>query len=154
MGEMMNAMVAEVTDNDLAAFKKWLDDPANGFSELVTDIKYGYSTPLRVYTTADYGDGETIVQVAPSTVFESAGMSQMTGGMTGISVWSELLDNPELLDKKRLLAISKCDLIDEQQKKDIKKHLPKKVPHIFISSAIGQGLNELKDMIWNSINEE
>ena len=100
MGEMMNAMVAEVTDNDLAAFKRWLDDPESGFGDLVTDIKYGYSTPLRVYTTADYGDGEEIVQVAPSTVFESAGMSQMTGGMTGISVWSELLDNPELLDNQ------------------------------------------------------
>ena len=44
--------------------------------------------------------------------------------------------NPELLDKRRILAISKSDLIDEQQRKDIKKHLPKIVPHIFISSAI------------------
>ena len=62
--------------------------------------------------------------------------------------------NPELLDKKRILAISKNDLIDEQQRKDIKKHLPKKVPHIFISSATGEGIKELKDLIWNSINEE
>jgi GTP-binding protein len=62
--------------------------------------------------------------------------------------------NPELLDKKRILAISKSDLIDEQQKKDIKKHLPKKVPHIFISSALGEGIKELKDLIWNSINNE
>jgi GTP-binding protein len=62
--------------------------------------------------------------------------------------------NPELLDKKRILAISKNDLIDEQQRKDIKKHLPKKIPHIFISSATGEGIKELKELIWNSINEE
>ena len=62
--------------------------------------------------------------------------------------------NPELLDKKRILAISKNDLIDEQQRKDIKKHLPKKVPHIFISSAMGEGLKELKDLIWLSLTTE
>ncbi len=62
--------------------------------------------------------------------------------------------NPELLDKKRILAISKNDLVDDIQRKDIKKHLPKKIPHIFISSATGEGIKELKDLIWNSINEE
>ncbi len=62
--------------------------------------------------------------------------------------------NPELLDKKRILAISKNDLIDEQQRKDIKKHLPKKVPHIFISSALGEGIKELKDLIWLSLTNE
>ncbi|MBE6612693.1 MAG: ABC transporter ATP-binding protein, partial [Ruminococcaceae bacterium] len=100
MGEMMNAMVSEVTDNDLASFKAWLDDPANGMAELTTDIKYGYSTRLNVFRTADYGDGEELVQVAPSTVFKAAGMEQMAGGMTGISVWSELLDNRELLENQ------------------------------------------------------
>jgi len=62
--------------------------------------------------------------------------------------------NPELLDKKRILAISKNDLIDEQQRKDIKKHLPKKIPHIFISSALGEGIKELKDLIWLSLTTE
>ena len=62
--------------------------------------------------------------------------------------------NPELLDKRRVLAISKSDLIDEQQRKDIKKHLPKKIPHIFISSATGEGIKELKDLIWLSITTE
>ncbi len=62
--------------------------------------------------------------------------------------------NPELLDKKRILAISKNDLIDEQQRKDIKKHLPKKIPHIFISSANNEGLKELKDLIWLSLTTE
>ncbi|MBE6343374.1 MAG: GTPase ObgE [Lentimicrobiaceae bacterium] len=62
--------------------------------------------------------------------------------------------NPELLDKRRILAISKSDLIDELQRKDIKKHLPKKVPHIFISSAMGEGIKELKDLIWLSLTTE
>ena len=61
--------------------------------------------------------------------------------------------NPELLDKKRILAISKCDLIDEDTKKEIKKHLPKKVPNLFISSATGEGIKELKDLIWLCLTE-
>ena len=106
MGDMLSAMMSEVTDNDLRSFKAYLEDEANGFGELTSDIKYGYSTPLNVYTLADYGEGEELVQVCPSTVFDSAGMGQMTemsematamGGSSGIEVWDELIDNDELL---------------------------------------------------------
>ena len=62
--------------------------------------------------------------------------------------------NPELMDKERLLAITKCDLVDEDTLKEIKKHLPKKVPHVFISSVIGKGIDELKDLIWLTLNKE
>ena len=62
--------------------------------------------------------------------------------------------NPELMDKDRILAITKCDLVDEDTIKEIKKHLPKKVPHVFISSVIGKGINELKDLIWLTLNKE
>ena len=62
--------------------------------------------------------------------------------------------NPELMDKERLLAITKCDLVDEDTIKEIKKHLPKKVPHVFISSVIGKGINELKDLIWLTLNRD
>ena len=62
--------------------------------------------------------------------------------------------NPELMDKERILAITKCDLVDEDTIKDIKKHLPKKVPHVFISSVIGKGIDELKDLIWLTLNKE
>ena len=62
--------------------------------------------------------------------------------------------NPELMDKERLLAITKCDLVDEDSIKEIKKHLPKKVPHVFISSVIGKGIDELKDLIWLTLNKE
>lgn len=61
--------------------------------------------------------------------------------------------NPELLDKDRILAITKCDLVDDDKIKEIKKHLPKKVPHVFICSVTGQGINELKDLIWLTLNK-
>ncbi|MGD0710107.1 MAG: GTPase ObgE [Bacteroidales bacterium] len=58
--------------------------------------------------------------------------------------------NPELLHKERILAISKSDLIDEELKADIKKHLPR-LTHIFISSHTGEGLLKLKDLIWKKL---
>jgi GTP-binding protein len=55
--------------------------------------------------------------------------------------------NPELLDKKRVLAISKSDLLDDELMKEIRKDLPD-VPRVFISSVSGLGLTTLKDMLW------
>jgi GTP-binding protein len=60
--------------------------------------------------------------------------------------------NPELLDKQRLLAITKSDMLDDELKDEIKQDLPD-VPFVFISSVAQQGLMELKDMIWKAINE-
>lgn len=60
--------------------------------------------------------------------------------------------NPELLDKKRLLAITKSDMLDEELKTEIKKELPKKIPTIFISSITNQGITELKDLIWKNLH--
>jgi GTP-binding protein len=62
--------------------------------------------------------------------------------------------NPELLDKQKVLAVSKSDMLDEELKKEIKKHLPRKVPHIFISSITGQGILELKDLLWKTLNDD
>lgn len=62
--------------------------------------------------------------------------------------------NPELLDKKILLAISKTDMLDAELQAAIEKELPKNVPHVFISSLTNTGLVELKDMLWNALNEE
>jgi len=59
--------------------------------------------------------------------------------------------NPELLDKARVLAITKCDLIDTEIEKDIRKHLPKGIPHVFISSFTQEGLKELKDKLWKAL---
>ncbi len=60
--------------------------------------------------------------------------------------------NPELLDKDRLLAISKTDMLDDELIQEIKKFLPKDVPHIFISSIAQTGLIELKDDLWKMLN--
>jgi GTP-binding protein len=62
--------------------------------------------------------------------------------------------NPELLHKKFIIAISKSDLLDDELKNEIAKELPVNIPHIFISSAAQKGLNELKDLLWNSLNQE
>lgn len=62
--------------------------------------------------------------------------------------------NKELLHKKRILAITKCDMIDDELEKMLKKELPKKVPHVFISSLTGKGLDKLKDLLWKALNEE
>jgi GTP-binding protein len=60
--------------------------------------------------------------------------------------------NPELLDKKIILAITKSDLIDEELKAEMEKDLPD-VPYVFISSVVQQGLTELKDLIWQEITD-
>lgn len=59
--------------------------------------------------------------------------------------------NPELLDKKRVLAISKSDLLDDELIAEISKDLPE-VPSVFISSITGKGINNLKDLLWNVMN--
>lgn len=59
--------------------------------------------------------------------------------------------NPELLDKGRVLAVTKCDLIDKDIEKELAPTLPKGIPHIFISSVSGKGLKELKDMLWDAL---
>jgi GTP-binding protein len=61
--------------------------------------------------------------------------------------------NPELLDKRRLLAISKSDLLDQELISSLKNELPENLPHIFISSYLNIGLEELKDLIWRALNE-
>jgi GTPase len=62
------------------------------------------------------------------------------------------LYNPELLDKSRMLAISKCDLLDDELIAEIKKDLPP-IPHVFISSHTQLGLTKLKDMIWAELTK-
>lgn len=60
--------------------------------------------------------------------------------------------NPELLDKKRLLAISKSDMLDDELKDAVKKELPEEIPYVFISSVTNQGITELKDLIWKELH--
>ncbi len=61
--------------------------------------------------------------------------------------------NPELLQKRFIIAISKSDMLDEELINDIKKELPKDIPHIFISSLTNKNLIGLKDLLWKVLNE-
>ena len=60
--------------------------------------------------------------------------------------------SPELLDKKRALAISKSDMLDDELEDEIKPHLPPDTPYVFISSITGKGIQELKDLLWKEMN--
>ncbi len=61
--------------------------------------------------------------------------------------------NPELLDKDRMLAISKSDMLDEELKKEMKAEVPENIDSLFISSVTNQGLTELKDALWKNMNK-
>ena len=60
--------------------------------------------------------------------------------------------NPELLDKQRLLAVTKCDMADDEIKNALTKEMPD-VNYIFISSVTGEGIMQLKDMLWEELNK-
>ena len=60
--------------------------------------------------------------------------------------------NPELMDKTRLLAVTKSDFIDQELREGIKPTIPN-IPWLFISSLTGEGIKELKDMLWKHLNE-
>lgn len=62
--------------------------------------------------------------------------------------------NPELLDKPRILAITKADLIDKELEKMLQAEIPQGIPHIFISSVTGYNMDKVKDMLWHTINED
>ncbi len=62
--------------------------------------------------------------------------------------------NPQLMDKPRILAISKSDMLDEELTEAIKETLPEGVPTVFISAVTGQGITELKDLLWSAITAE
>ena len=62
--------------------------------------------------------------------------------------------NPEMIDKHRVLAITKCDLLDEELIEMLRETLPSDLPVVFISAVTGFGLEELKDVLWRELNAE
>lgn len=62
--------------------------------------------------------------------------------------------NPELLDKGSVLAITKCDMLDQELIEEMKKELPKGIPSVFISSVSGLGIDKLKDVLWEQLNKD
>lgn len=59
--------------------------------------------------------------------------------------------NPELLDKERLLAVTKCDMLDDGLLEELRAHLPEGIPSLFISSVSGLNIARLKDMLWEAL---
>ena len=62
--------------------------------------------------------------------------------------------NPELTDKHRVLAVTKCDLLDDELMEMLRETLPTDLPVVFISAVSGFGLDELKDVLWSEMNAE
>ena len=62
--------------------------------------------------------------------------------------------NPEMLDKHRVLAVTMCDLLDDELIEMLRETTPDDIPVVFISAVTGQGLNELKDVLWKELNSE
>ncbi len=62
--------------------------------------------------------------------------------------------NPELLDKDCVLAITKCDMLDDELLEELKPEIPDNLPWLFISSVAGIGVTELKDKLWNALNKD
>ncbi len=104
MTDMLSAVSKGATENNLADFKIYLESGNSGIEELVSDIKYGYSTQMNIYK-ADTTNG--IYQVNPGKVFDTLGFGNMggesgslmgaAGTMSNTDVWSELIGNNDLL---------------------------------------------------------
>ncbi len=62
--------------------------------------------------------------------------------------------NPDMLEKHRVLAVTKCDLLDDELISMLKEELPDDLPVVFISAVTGYGLDELKDVLWHELNSE
>ena len=62
--------------------------------------------------------------------------------------------NPDMLSKHRVLAVTKCDLLDEELMDMLRDTLPDDLPVVFISSVTGLGIQQLKDTLWNELNSE
>lgn len=105
MGSMVNTMLTQIKSNDLKSFKTYLENDGKEINDYVSDIKYGYSTPLNIFRN-DKDKG--IIQVNPATLFEDMGMtnamydSQLMSNVvsTSYDTWTELLDNDKLLNEQ------------------------------------------------------
>ena len=109
MTKIMSGWMSGITENNLKAFKQFLDSESSGVEPLVSGIQYEYATPLTLYRIDEDGNP---IQVNPSTVLEATGMASMmsmmgsssgitdtmmTSSMRMMNAFEALLDNPELL---------------------------------------------------------
>ena len=104
MTNMLSGMMNEVRDNNLSAFKAYLESGESGVDALVSGIQYDYATPLTIYRELPSGE---MLQVNPSTTLDTAGFGEMmsmysasslmTSSMARMNVFQPLIDNEELL---------------------------------------------------------
>lgn len=105
MTTMMEAMFAEISSNDLESFKVFLESGESDIQNLVSDIKYSYSTPLTIYK-ADTSDG--VYRVNPISIYDTMGLSKMTEMthmaenpmLSTFNMWRELISKEEILDSQ------------------------------------------------------
>ncbi|MFQ7573923.1 MAG: ATP-binding cassette domain-containing protein [Lachnospira sp.] len=103
MTEMVNTMTSTVKRNNLEAFRKYIEKDDDRIKNLASDIQYSYSLPLYIYDT---DTKDKVTRLNPSTVMENMyGMSvseggMMSAGMQNTSVWTQLLNNQDLLDEQ------------------------------------------------------
>ena len=99
MSGMMDMMLSSATNNNLKAFKTFLESGNSGMEGLVSEIRYLYSTPLNIYKS-DLSDG--IFQISPNSIFDQLGMGNQSGGMmtSNMEVWVQLTSNRELLESQ------------------------------------------------------
>ncbi len=100
MTEMMEAMFAEISANDLKSFKNFIESDESGINDLVSDIKYSYQTQLTLYKE-DTSNG--VFKVNPSSIFDDMGLSQMAQNpimASSMNVWRELISKEEILDSQ------------------------------------------------------
>ena len=100
MGNLFTAMTSQVKTNDLKSFKEYLESKDNNITEFTNDIQYSYDITLNLYKN---DTTEEIIQVNPTTIFNSLGMdtssysSAYSTMMSSYDVWTELMNNKELL---------------------------------------------------------
>lgn len=103
MTEIVNTMTSTVQRNNLEAFRKYIEKDDDRIKNLASDIQYSYSLPLYIYDT---DTKDKVTRLNPSTVMENMyGMSvseggMMSAGMQNTSVWTQLLNNQDLLDEQ------------------------------------------------------
>ncbi len=104
MTDMMSSVLAELQTNDLKAFKVFMEDEANGMTQYINDVQYGYNVPINLYSS---DTTDSIVQVNPSNLMEnmmgvsyssSIGSTMSSASAANMQIFTQLLGNQEMVD--------------------------------------------------------
>lgn len=155
MTEMVNTMTSTVQRNNLEAFRRYIEEDDDRIKNLASDIQYSYSLPLYIYDT---DTTDKVTRLNPSTVMENMyGMSvseggMMSAGMQNTSVWTQLLNNQELLGEQYdmvagswpqnynevVIVVDKDNEIDDYTLYSLGFKNPDEVKKIFQSAMSGE----------------